>query len=85
MWCAQSMLSDQGHAAVSKGTQHDLKASSTHVTLILYTFKLLYSFCYFPPYTARNTHCNCIVVQGLTPDEVCVELLYFTAAIWFTY
>lgn len=34
---AQSMLFDEKHAAVSKGTQQGLQASSTHVALILYT------------------------------------------------
>lgn len=36
LW-AQSMLFDQRHAAVIKGTQHVLQASSTHVTLTFCT------------------------------------------------
>lgn len=51
-----SMLFDQRHAAVSKGTQHRLQASSIHVILS------------GPPSVTSLVN---TVVEGLTPDEEC--------------
>lgn len=70
------MLFDQRHAAVRKGTQHDLITHNTRSLHFLceerpQVHRLLLPF----SHGETNT-----VVQGLTPDEVCFKLLN---AIWF--